>query len=86
MKQKDIALIIIVVAVSAIASFFISKAIFGSPNNTQQKAAVVQAIDKQFVGTDPRFFNDQAFDPTAKITIGENQNTNPFTGPSGASQ
>lgn len=83
MKQKDIALIIAVVAVSAIASFFISKKIFGSPNNTQKKAEIVQAITAEFSTTDKRFFNKDAFDPTQSITIGQNQNPNPFTGSGG---
>lgn len=86
MKQKDIALIIAVVAVSAIASFFISKQIFGSPKSTQQKTEVVQAITSDFPTTDKRFFNKEAFDPTQQITISQNQNPNPFTGTSGTTQ
>lgn len=78
MKQKDLALILIIVFISAVASFFISKAIFASPEKTQQEAEVVQAITSKFPQPDKRFFNDQAFDPTKPITIGPGENPAPF--------
>ncbi|HYH36435.1 MAG TPA: hypothetical protein VD706_02970, partial [Candidatus Saccharimonadales bacterium] len=64
MKQKDIALIVVIVFVSAIISFFVSNAIFGSPENRQQSAEVVQPISSKFPKPDPRYFNNQSFDPT----------------------
>ena len=79
MKQKDIALIVVIVFISAIASFFISKAIFGSPANRQQTAEVVQPITSNFPKPDPRYFNDKAFDPTRVITIDGSNNPNPFS-------
>ncbi|MFO0781865.1 MAG: hypothetical protein U0524_03160 [Candidatus Saccharimonadales bacterium] len=78
MKQKDIALIIIVVFFSAIFSYFISNAIFASPKDRKQEVEVVQPITADFPKPDERFFNDQAFDPTQTITIGNNANTDPF--------
>jgi hypothetical protein len=78
MKQKDIALIIVIVFVSAVISFFVSKAVFGSPKNRQQQAEVIQPISSDFPQPDPRYFNSQAFDPTKVITIGQNANTDPF--------
>lgn len=78
MKQKDIALIIIVVAFSAILSYFISNAIFVSPKDRQQQVEVVAPITAEFPKPDERFFNDKAFDPTQTITIGENANSDPF--------
>jgi hypothetical protein len=82
MKQKDIALIIVIVFISAVISLFVSKAIFGSPKNRQQTAEVVQPITADFPKPDTRYFNDKAFDPTKVITIGENTNPNPFSSPS----
>ncbi len=82
MKQKDIALIIVIVFISAVISFFVSKAIFGSPQNRQQTAEVVQPITSDFPKPDTRYFNDQAFDPTKVITIDQNANPNPFSSPS----
>jgi hypothetical protein len=79
MKQKDIALIIVIVAVSAIASLLISNAIFGSPEQKSQKAEVVQPITADFPAPDTRYFNSQAIDPTQVITIQQNSNAAPFS-------
>ena len=79
MKQKDIALILVIVFISAIISLFVSKAVFGSPKNRQQQAEVVQPITSDFPKPDSRYFNAQAFDPTKAITVGQNANANPFS-------
>lgn len=78
MKQKDILLIVIVVAFSAVVSYFISNAIFVSPKDRQQQVEVIQPITADFPKPDERFFNKNAFDPTQTITIGENANSDPF--------
>jgi flagellar basal body-associated protein FliL len=79
MKQKDIILIVIVVFFSALISFFVSTALFGSSKTNQQQAEVVQPITSSFPKPDERFFNDQAFDPTQPITIGQDTNPSPFS-------
>lgn len=80
MKQKDIALIIVIVFISAVISLFVSKAIFASPQNRQQQVEVVKPITTDFPEPDKRFFNTNAFDPTRLITIGQNANPDPFSG------
>jgi hypothetical protein len=85
MKQKDMALILIIVFISAIVSLFASKAIFASPKNRQQKVEVVQPITTDFPQPDSRFFNGSSIDPTQLITIGQNSNSNPFNGSSSTS-
>jgi hypothetical protein len=78
MKNKDIALIIVIVAISALFSYFVSKAIFSSPKNRQQTVEVVQPIYSEFQQPDTAYFNKTAFDPTKPIDVGQNTNTNPF--------
>jgi len=80
MKQKDIALILVIVFVSAIISLFVSKAIFTSPKNRQQQVVIVQPITADFPKPDSHYFNSSAFDPTKLITIGQNANPDPFSG------
>lgn len=80
MKQKDIALIILIVAVAGLLSFFISKQLFAAPKDRQQEVEVVQPISADFPKPDERYFNDRAFDPTQTITIGGNNNPDPFSG------
>jgi len=79
MKQKDIALIIVIVAVSAVISLFVSKSIFTSPKNRQQQVDIVQPITADFPKPDNHYFNTSAFDPTELITIAQNANPNPFS-------
>lgn len=79
MKQKDIALIAIIIVFSAVISLFVSKSIFASPKNRQQQVEVVQPITADFPKPDSRYFNSHAFDPTKQITIGQNANPNPFS-------
>lgn len=79
MKQKDIALIIVIVFVSAVLSLFISKAIFTSPKNRQQQVEVVQAITADFPQPNHDYFNEKSFNPASQITIGQNDNNNPFS-------
>lgn len=80
MKQKDVALILVIVFVSAVVSFFVSSTIFGSPANRQQQAEVVDPITADFPNPDSRYFNSNSIDPTQLIQIGNNNNTNPFSG------
>ncbi len=82
MKQKDIALIIIIVFVSGIASLFISNALFASPKNRQQQVEVVESISPSFTSPSNKYFNTQSIDPTQLIQIGNGTNPNPFNGAS----
>lgn len=84
MKQKDIALIIVIVFISAVVSFFVSGKIFSSPKDRQQKAEVVNPITADLPKPDTRFFNDHSFDPTRVIVLGQNANPNPFNGSGGS--
>lgn len=79
MKQKDVALIIIVVFISATVSLFISNMFFGSSTRKQQ-VAVVPTISSAFQPPDSRYFNSSSIDPTQLIQIGNTTNTNPFNG------
>jgi hypothetical protein len=78
MKQKDIALIAVIVIVSGMVSFFLSKFLFTIPKERQTKVEVVQAISPDFPPPDNRYFNANAIDPTKNIRIGDSQNTQPF--------
>lgn len=78
MKQKDIALIAVIVFISALVSFFVSNAIFAPPKNRQQAVEVVEPITADFPIPDARYFNTGTFDPTQPINVGQNSNNNPF--------
>jgi hypothetical protein len=79
MKQKDIAIIAVVVIVSVVLAAVTSKLVFKSESH-QQKAEVVLPISADFPPPDPRFFNKNSVDATQPIQIGQNGNSAPFTG------
>lgn len=83
MKQKDIALIIGAIAISAILSFIISSKFLVAPAKRQQQVEVVPAISAQFTIPGQRDFNDQSINPTQLIVIGDNSNQTPFNQTSG---
>ena len=78
MKQKDIAIIIVVVFVSGLLSYFISNALFASPDNVTTEVEVVEPITADFPEPDTRYFNTNSINPTQTITIGDGQNQQPF--------
>ncbi|MFA5004240.1 MAG: hypothetical protein WC498_03140 [Candidatus Saccharimonadales bacterium] len=80
MKQKDIALIIVIAAISAVLSFIISGRIFVTPANRQQKVEVVDAISPAFETPSTKYFNKDSINPTQLVQIGNNNNQNPFSG------
>lgn len=78
MKQKDIAIIVAVVFVSGILSYFVSNTLFASPDSLQTEVEVVEPITAEFPEPDTRYFNENSVNPTQTITIGEGQNQQPF--------
>ncbi len=78
MKQKDIALIIVVVFIAGIISYFVSSAFISKPQNRQTKVEVVEAISSEFPKADTRYFNSNSINPTQNIQIGNQNNTQPF--------
>lgn len=80
MKQKDVALILVIAFVSGVLSFLASGMLFGKPADRQQKAEVVDVITSDFSLPDAKYFNVNSVDPTQLIQIGNTNNPNPFTG------
>jgi hypothetical protein len=81
MKQKDYALIIIIVFISGLLSFFISGKIFVTPGNRQQKVQTIDIIDSNFEKPSEKYFNKDSIDPAQLVQIGANDNQNPFNTP-----
>lgn len=80
MKQKDVALIIVIAFISAIVSFVVSNKLFVTPANRQQQVEVVDAISPNFQTPDKKYFNSTSIDPTQSSQIGVDNNQNPFNG------
>lgn len=78
MKQKDIALILIVSFFSIILSIVVSNFVFNSSADKKLQADKVTAINSTFSEPDKKYFNEQSIDPTQTIRIGGNSNNQPF--------
>lgn len=77
MKQKDIAVIILVGGISAVASLFLSNLIIGTPKTKAVEVEVVEKISTEFAELDKRYFNGDSINPTQLIEIKGND-TKPF--------
>ncbi len=80
MKQKDIMLIVVIVAVSGFISLIMSNLFINSSKNRSTKVEVVDRIDAEFKQPDKRYFNSRSIDPTKNIRIGDTLNPDPFSG------
>lgn len=78
MKKNDIALIVLVVSLSLVASYFAMSAILGKPASKKQKVEVVEIVDKSVPDQNEAIFNEQAIDPTVDTKIGNSSNQQPF--------
>lgn len=78
MKQKDIAIIVIIVIISGTISYIASNKLFAVPQNQEAEVEVVEPISAEFTQPDKRYFNSKSINPTQPINIGDNNNKQPF--------
>jgi hypothetical protein len=78
MKQKDIILIVGVVILTGVVSYFLANLLIAPPKDRKEKVEVVEAISSDFEKPDSKYFNSGSIDPTQPITIGDNNNPKPF--------
>ncbi len=78
MKKNDIALIILIVSISMVVTYFAGRALIGQSKNQTAKAEVVDAISPQLPTPSNKIFNKDAINPTVVIQIGNPANQQPF--------
>jgi len=79
MNNKDLAMIIMVIFISGLLSFFVSHLIFAKPQDKIQKAEIVEKIDTNFNQPNNKYFNSNSINPTYQIQINNNNNNQPFS-------
>lgn len=77
MKQKDIALIIVIVFISGLFSFLLTRIVINS-DNEKQEVEVIEPITADFTQPNSKYFNGESTNPTQLIQIAENQNESPL--------
>ncbi len=80
MKKNDIALIVLIVSVTLVFTYFTARALIGEPKSQSAKAEVVEPISAELVQPTPKIFNKDAINPTVDIEIGASSNQQPFVG------
>jgi hypothetical protein len=78
MKQKDIALIMVIVFISGIFGYFVSNALIRTPKDRKQQVEVVESISSDFKTPSDDLFSDKPINPTQRIQIGDKNNSKPF--------
>lgn len=78
MKKNDIAVVVIIVAIAGVFSYFIANAIIGKPKTNPVQVEQITPIGASFPTPDSRVFNDKSVDPTVEISGGGQSADRPF--------
>ncbi len=78
MKRNDIALLVLIISLSLITSYFLLSTLMVKPSATRGSVEVVEPISAELTEPSEKVFNDKAIDPTVVIEIGNPANQQPF--------
>ena len=71
MKSTDIALVILLAAVSVVVSYWLGNMILGDPNDDTYKILHVDGISSEVESPDIETFNPKSLNPTVEVIIGK---------------
>lgn len=78
MKKNELALIILIVSIAAVATFFAVGAVLPAPEKANIQVESVEPIKSTVVPPSENVFNKNAINPTVKVKIGDQSNQQPF--------
>lgn len=78
MKKSDLALLIVIVAISLGASYFAGRAVLAQFVQRDTQVEVTDTISSSLVPPSETIFNDRAINPAVPINIGNSNNQQPF--------
>jgi len=79
MKKTDWALVILIVAIVGVASYFVVSAILPAPNENPQTVPTAEPITSDVVTPSKEIFSENSINPTVRVTIGNQSDQPPFT-------
>ena len=79
MKQQDVAMLILIVSISLMVSYFIGNSLFGGESNRTAEVEKVVKINQEFPQPSEDIFNEDAINLTPTIEIGDTSTTDPFS-------
>lgn len=80
MKKSDIAMIILIVSISVLVSYFIAKSVIGDVSNQSVKVKTTEKISTDLAQPSTAVFNKDAINPTVEVTIGGSSDTSALRG------
>lgn len=80
MKKNEIALLILIIAISIGVAYAAGQALFGSASAKPVDVETVKAISPDIQQPDESIFNQNAINPTVPVKIGDPSNQQPFGG------
>lgn len=78
MKKNEIALLVLIVAISVGIAYAIGQSIFGSATTKPVQVETVTAISPEVQPPNETVFNENAINPTVPVKIGDPSNQQPF--------
>lgn len=78
MKKADIAMIILIVSISALVAYFVAKAVIGSPKQSDVTVKTAEPISSQVDDPGSSIFNHDAINPTVERRTGQSADSLPF--------
>ena len=79
MKRSDWALIVLIVAIAGVISYFVVSAVMPEPNKEPQTVTTAEPIVSTVATPNDQIFSAEAINPTVKTTIGDQSDKPPFT-------
>lgn len=70
MKSTDIALIILIAAISIVAAYFVGNAVLGDPYDKVEQMTYVKEVTSDVVEPDGEVFNPYNVNPTQEVYVG----------------
>jgi hypothetical protein len=71
MKNTDIALVVLIAAVSVAISYFLGNAILGDPNDRVTTVEYMEKISDTVEDPDIETYNNTALNPTVEVYVGD---------------
>lgn len=78
MKKNEIALLILIVAISIGIAYAVGSSIFGKTGAEPVEVETAKAISSDIVRPAENIFNENAINPTVPVRIGDPSNQQPF--------
>ena len=79
MKKSDWAMIVLIVAIAGIASYFAASALLPDPTKNPQTVPTAEPITAEVSEPSEKIFNENAINPTVRVTIGDQNVRPPFS-------